>query len=198
MEVFLTTPDISKSLWKLWRAQDHHGRLAIHYAAESGDVAVMKALVYLLDLLQTSRSVLEHFFLQEGVHFSRENFSAKHEYPDESPGSWMSSVDDNGHTVLHIAAINDHGKLVEFLLNTSKVDANLRDGEGRAALDMAEAHGHLWIADMLREAPVKQGTEIVKVATTGSNLEGLPNNLSSVRTRIVKRRQVDRSTQTDD
>jgi hypothetical protein len=56
-------------------------------------------------------------------------------------------------------------------LNTSKVDANLRDREGRIALDGAEAYGHLWIADMLREAPSKQGKETSEVAQDIFNLK---------------------------
>jgi len=59
-------------------------------------------------------------------------------------------VDKNGHTCLHTAAFHENNpELIQFLIEHG-ASVNERGKDGRTALELAEAQGHMKVAEQLR------------------------------------------------
>jgi uncharacterized protein len=68
-------------------------------------------------------------------------------------------VDSNGHTCLHTAAFHENNTDLIQLIIEYGASVNAKGKDGRTALELAEAQGHLRVAEQLRSYPVKNNED---------------------------------------
>ena len=67
--------------------------------------------------------------------------------------------DDLGRTALILFSSIGNFKLVEYLIKNG-ADVNIKNNEGKTALDLAKEKGHIKISEILKNADAKHGDEI--------------------------------------
>ena len=71
----------------------------------------------------------------------------------------IDAQDDNGLTPLMCATRNGHLNVVQYLIKEG-ANPNIKNNEGKTALDLAEENRHEEVAEFLRNAGAKHGNEI--------------------------------------
>jgi ankyrin repeat protein len=70
----------------------------------------------------------------------------------KAAGSWLDTVDNDGHTVLHIAVTAGSAPAVEEILSWRAIDVNAVTDRGETPLHIAAVNGSLRIAELLVDA----------------------------------------------
>ncbi|XP_067670003.1 ankyrin repeat domain-containing protein 50-like [Haliotis asinina] len=81
-------------------------------------------------------------------------------------GCDLSLTDDDGNTVLHVASIKGHLKIVRYVLSKKLVDGNITGLCNRTALMAAARFGNRKVFDLL----VKNGSDLSTVDSDGNNI----------------------------
>ena len=68
--------------------------------------------------------------------------------------------DDKGLTPLMCASANGHLDIVEYLIRERGANLNIKNNEGKTALDLAKENRQEKVAEFLRKAGAKHGNEI--------------------------------------
>lgn len=137
VEMLLRQPQLEAN------AQDCSGRTAIHIAANAGYVSDVRKLTSLIDLDFSLRDAAGrtptiaaissgHFLGGQVIYLMAllESASCHHSFD-------INAADNDGRTLLHIAATNDDYSPVVKLLATANADVNKRDSHGRTPLHNA-------------------------------------------------------------
>ncbi|XP_046569110.1 protein VAPYRIN-like [Haliotis rubra] len=80
-------------------------------------------------------------------------------------GCDLSLTDDDGNTILHVASIKGHLKIVRYILSKKTVDVNITGHCTRTAVMVAARFGHRKVFDVL----VKNGSDLSTVDSDGNN-----------------------------
>ncbi|XP_067659864.1 putative ankyrin repeat protein RF_0381 [Haliotis asinina] len=81
-------------------------------------------------------------------------------------GGDLSLTDDDGNTVLHVASVKGHFKIVRYILSRETVDVNIAGQCNRTAVMAAARFGHRKVFDLL----VKNGSDLTTVDSDGNNI----------------------------
>ncbi|XP_067682911.1 ankyrin repeat domain-containing protein 50-like [Haliotis asinina] len=65
-------------------------------------------------------------------------------------GSRISSVDDTGENILHLASMGGHLEMVKYILSHNMADINAKDNDGDTAAMLAKLYGHRAVYDFLQ------------------------------------------------
>ncbi|XP_058072526.1 ankyrin repeat-containing protein ITN1-like isoform X1 [Magnolia sinica] len=117
--------------------RDGAGRIPLHSAAINGHIQILNKILSanpdsIATLTKHGETVI-HLSIKanqyETVKYLAENIDV---------ADFLNLPDDDGNTILHIAASRKHLQIVEYLLNKSEVEVNILNRKGFTALDIAE------------------------------------------------------------
>jgi ankyrin repeat protein len=123
---------------------DEKGETLLHYAASDGDVSLTKALIEHgadVNLKPLTMICLWNNSRSEAANREVADLLLAH-------GANLKMVEENGLSLLHLAAIIDVASAVRYLLKRG-IDVNIRDGFGRTPLHLAAMKGNTKIIECL-------------------------------------------------
>ena len=129
---------------KLVQIHDEKGETLLHYAASDGDVSLTKALIEHgadVNLKPLTMICLWNNSRSEAANREVADLLLAH-------GANLKMVEENGLSLLHLAAIIDVASAVRYLLKRG-IDVNIRDGFGRTPLHLAAMKGNTKIIECL-------------------------------------------------
>jgi len=132
------------------KSPDAQGTSCLHVAAEEGNTAVMEYLITKGKIDPQVRDVdgdtpfhaAARSGKLEAMKFLNKIVGGRHGALDAITGY-------NDATAVHLSAMNGHGDVVQYLINSGVVDINAQDNDGRTALHCACADGASDVVTMM-------------------------------------------------
>ena len=129
---------------KVIHAKANNGREAIHFAAENGQLEVIKFLISIDSKVIHAKANNG----REAIHFAAENGHVEALEFLISQGASIDVKDVNGMDPTHWAAINGHVEVIKFLMSKG-ASINNTDSYGREPIHCAAENGHVEVIKFL-------------------------------------------------